>query len=199
MILGTDLQNFMCLVVEIMCKLVFYVCHLCKYVGCTRLSLYFITCFDFTCVWLKGFLHEGFSFWNYWFCSIQLCSLWLCILIELTMLSFLSCFFPRFRNCPIDLKEAISSVVFASPRCSDIPELMDVRKHVTAKYGKEFVSAAVELRPDCGVNRLASFSSFLKLDRIMLKLICFQFYSNLMLSFSWLRNCLPKHPMVQPR
>ncbi|XP_028794519.1 uncharacterized protein LOC114750142 [Neltuma alba] len=58
------------------------------------------------------------------------------------------------KNCPIDLKEAISSVIFASPRCSDIPELMDVRKHITAKYGKEFISAAVELRPDCGVNRL---------------------------------------------
>ncbi|XP_027357639.1 dentin sialophosphoprotein-like isoform X2 [Abrus precatorius] len=31
---------------------------------------------------------------------------------------------------------------------------MDVRKHITSKYGKEFVSAAIELRPDCGVNRL---------------------------------------------
>ncbi|KAJ8750970.1 hypothetical protein K2173_016151 [Erythroxylum novogranatense] len=58
------------------------------------------------------------------------------------------------KNCPVDLKEAISSVIFASPRCADIPELMDVRKHFTVKYGKEFVSAAVELRPDCGVSRL---------------------------------------------
>ncbi|KAL9399332.1 hypothetical protein Peur_008293 [Populus x canadensis] len=58
------------------------------------------------------------------------------------------------KNCPIDLKEAISSVIFASPRCADVPELMDIRKHLTAKYGKEFVSAAVELRPDCGVSRL---------------------------------------------
>ncbi|XP_030541647.1 uncharacterized protein LOC115749098 [Rhodamnia argentea] len=57
------------------------------------------------------------------------------------------------KNCPIDLKEAISSVVFASPRCADIPELVDIRKHFTAKYGKDFISAAVELRPDCGVSR----------------------------------------------
>ncbi|KAF8400971.1 hypothetical protein HHK36_014274 [Tetracentron sinense] len=57
------------------------------------------------------------------------------------------------KNCPIDLKEAISSVVFASPRCADLTELLDVRKHFTAKYGKEFVSSALELRPDCGVNR----------------------------------------------
>ncbi|XP_041005860.1 uncharacterized protein LOC121250728 [Juglans microcarpa x Juglans regia] len=58
------------------------------------------------------------------------------------------------KNCPIDMKEAISSVIFASPRCGDIPELMDVRKHFTAKYGKEFVSAAIELRPECGVSRM---------------------------------------------
>ncbi|XP_057468196.1 uncharacterized protein LOC130757478 [Actinidia eriantha] len=58
------------------------------------------------------------------------------------------------KNCPIDLKEAVTSVVFASPRCADIPELQDVRKHFTAKYGKEFISAAVELRPECGVSRM---------------------------------------------
>ncbi|XP_022927973.1 filaggrin isoform X1 [Cucurbita moschata] len=58
------------------------------------------------------------------------------------------------KNCPIDLKESVSSVIFASPRCADIPELLDVRKHFKAKYGKEFVSAAVELRPECGVNRM---------------------------------------------
>lgn len=62
-----------------------------------------------------------------------------------------------YRNCPIDLKEAVSSVMFASPRCADVPELMDIRKHFTAKYGKEFVSAAVELRPDSGVSRMVCF------------------------------------------
>ncbi|OIW15733.1 hypothetical protein TanjilG_04268 [Lupinus angustifolius] len=55
------------------------------------------------------------------------------------------------KNCPIDLKEAISSVTFASPRLSDISELVKVRKQITSKYGKEFVSAAVQLRPDCGL------------------------------------------------
>ncbi|RWW09053.1 hypothetical protein BHE74_00024099 [Ensete ventricosum] len=57
-------------------------------------------------------------------------------------------------NCPIDLKEAISSVIFASPRCADIPELMDIRKQFQAKYGKEFVTAAIEVRPECGVSRM---------------------------------------------
>ncbi|XP_059432106.1 uncharacterized protein LOC132165521 [Corylus avellana] len=58
------------------------------------------------------------------------------------------------KNCPIDLKEAISSIIFASPRCADVPELTEIRKHFTAKYGKEFSSSAAELRPDCGVGRM---------------------------------------------
>ncbi|KAL1300273.1 hypothetical protein AAHE18_18G166600 [Arachis hypogaea] len=40
------------------------------------------------------------------------------------------------RECPLDLKEAISSV----------------QQAFAAKYGKEFLSAATELRPDYGVN-----------------------------------------------
>lgn len=60
------------------------------------------------------------------------------------------------RNCPIDLKEPIASLIFASPRCADIPELQDVRKQFTKKYGKEFVASALELRPDCGVNHMVS-------------------------------------------
>ncbi|PIA64430.1 hypothetical protein AQUCO_00100127v1 [Aquilegia coerulea] len=58
------------------------------------------------------------------------------------------------KNCPIDLKESVSSIIFASPRCADIPELLDVRKHFSTKYGKDFITGALELRPECGVNRL---------------------------------------------
>jgi vacuolar protein sorting-associated protein IST1 len=57
------------------------------------------------------------------------------------------------RECPLDLKEAISSVCFAAPRCSDLTELLQVQMLFAAKYGKEFVSAATELMPECGVNR----------------------------------------------
>ena len=60
----------------------------------------------------------------------------------------------KFRTCPIDLKEAIASVIFASMRCSDVTELADVRKNFTSKYGKEFAASALEVRPDSGVNRL---------------------------------------------
>ncbi|KAK4428492.1 ist1 [Sesamum alatum] len=57
------------------------------------------------------------------------------------------------RECPLDLKEAISSVCFAAPRCADLPELLQVQILFAGKYGKEFVSAATELMPECGVNR----------------------------------------------
>ncbi|KAL6523596.1 hypothetical protein OROGR_017199 [Orobanche gracilis] len=58
------------------------------------------------------------------------------------------------KNCPIDLKEAITSLVFAAARCGDVPELLDVRKQITAKYGKDYTTAAIELRPQCGVGRM---------------------------------------------
>lgn len=57
------------------------------------------------------------------------------------------------REPPLDLREAIASLIFAAPRCSDLPELIHIRNLFVAKYGKEFVAAAAELRPDCGVNR----------------------------------------------
>ncbi|XP_004237874.1 uncharacterized protein [Solanum lycopersicum] len=57
------------------------------------------------------------------------------------------------RECPLDLKEAISSVCFAAPRCADLPELLQVQLMFAGKYGKEFITAATELMPECGVNR----------------------------------------------
>ncbi|XLS85730.1 hypothetical protein HN51_035896, partial [Arachis hypogaea] len=48
------------------------------------------------------------------------------------------------RECPLDLKEAISIVCFAAPKC--------VQQAFAAKYEKKFLSTATELRSDCGVN-----------------------------------------------
>ncbi|MCL7030401.1 hypothetical protein MKW94_028999, partial [Papaver nudicaule] len=42
------------------------------------------------------------------------------------------------RECPLDLKEAISTICFAAPRCADLPELLQVQ---------------MLFAPDCGVNR----------------------------------------------
>lgn len=57
------------------------------------------------------------------------------------------------KECPLELREAIASIIFASGRCSDLPELMHLRNLFTTKYGKEFVAGAMELRPDSSVNR----------------------------------------------
>ncbi|XP_004497088.1 uncharacterized protein [Cicer arietinum] len=61
------------------------------------------------------------------------------------------------KECPSELREAIASIIFAAPRCSDIPDLLHIKNLFTTKYGKEFVSAISELRPDSGVNRTVSF------------------------------------------
>ncbi|CAL9115780.1 unnamed protein product [Musa textilis] len=58
------------------------------------------------------------------------------------------------RDCPLELQEAIASIIFASPRCSDLPELLHIRNLFSTKYGKEFVAAASELRPESNVNRM---------------------------------------------
>ncbi|XP_054810184.1 uncharacterized protein LOC129311757 [Prosopis cineraria] len=58
------------------------------------------------------------------------------------------------RECPADLKEGIASLIFAAPRCSEIPELSALKDIFQKKYGRDFVSAATDLRPSCGVNRL---------------------------------------------
>ncbi|TYG45731.1 hypothetical protein ES288_D11G198200v1 [Gossypium darwinii] len=58
------------------------------------------------------------------------------------------------RECPADLKEGIASLIFAAPRCAEIPELIEIRNIFEKKYGRDFVAAATDLRPNCGVNRL---------------------------------------------
>ncbi|KAI9127182.1 hypothetical protein K1719_001741 [Acacia pycnantha] len=53
------------------------------------------------------------------------------------------------KECPLDLKETISSVCFAAPRYADLPELLLVQMSLASKCGKEFASIATELRPNC--------------------------------------------------
>ncbi|MBA0828779.1 hypothetical protein Goarm_013417 [Gossypium armourianum] len=57
------------------------------------------------------------------------------------------------KDCPPELREAVASIIFAAPRCSDVPDLLQIKNLFATKYGKEFVIAATELRPDSGVNR----------------------------------------------
>ncbi|XP_061337590.1 uncharacterized protein LOC133284562 isoform X2 [Gastrolobium bilobum] len=67
----------------------------------------------------------------------------------LTQLSYIR----RHKDCPNDIKEAISSLIFASARCGDLPELSVIRKLFGQRYGERFVTTAVELCPGNLVNK----------------------------------------------
>ncbi|KAK4376473.1 hypothetical protein RND71_002769 [Anisodus tanguticus] len=54
--------------------------------------------------------------------------------------------------CPEELKEAISSLIYAATRCGEFPELQELRAIFTSRFGKEFAARAVELRNNCGVD-----------------------------------------------
>ncbi|CAA3014447.1 Spindle pole body [Olea europaea subsp. europaea] len=54
--------------------------------------------------------------------------------------------------CPDELKEAASSLIYATTRCGEFPELQEIRAILISRYGKEFAGRAVELRNNCGVN-----------------------------------------------
>lgn len=56
------------------------------------------------------------------------------------------------RECPDELKEATSSLMFASSRCGEFPELLYIREMIYTKFGKEYVTQAVELQSNCSVN-----------------------------------------------
>ncbi|KAI3843024.1 hypothetical protein MKW92_009424 [Papaver armeniacum] len=59
----------------------------------------------------------------------------------------------RNRDCPNDINEAASSLLYASARCGDLPELPKLRKLFGDRYGSRFAIAAVELLSGNLVNR----------------------------------------------
>ncbi|KAJ0988652.1 hypothetical protein J5N97_007008 [Dioscorea zingiberensis] len=57
-------------------------------------------------------------------------------------------------ECPAELREAISSLIFAASRSGELPELQDIRRMFAEMFGREFASAIVELHGDyCHVNQ----------------------------------------------
>uniref|UniRef100_A0A7N1A3M0 IST1-like protein n=1 Tax=Kalanchoe fedtschenkoi TaxID=63787 RepID=A0A7N1A3M0_KALFE len=58
----------------------------------------------------------------------------------------------RHKDCPNDVNEAISSLIFASARCGDVPELTTSRELFEERYGRRFVRTALHLLPGNLVN-----------------------------------------------
>lgn len=56
------------------------------------------------------------------------------------------------RDCPNDINEAVSSLIYASARCGDLPELRTIRKLFGERYGLKFAMTALELFPGNLVN-----------------------------------------------
>ncbi|CAJ2668850.1 unnamed protein product [Trifolium pratense] len=56
------------------------------------------------------------------------------------------------KECPFDLKEATCSLIFASSRCGEFPELHKIQEILTSKFGKEFADHAIRLHKTNGVN-----------------------------------------------
>ncbi|KAL6952355.1 hypothetical protein U1Q18_043977 [Sarracenia purpurea var. burkii] len=56
------------------------------------------------------------------------------------------------RECPDELNEAISSLIFAASRCGELPELQEIRGIFTSRYGKEFTVRATESSNNSRVN-----------------------------------------------
>ncbi|XP_022983568.1 uncharacterized protein LOC111482134 [Cucurbita maxima] len=56
------------------------------------------------------------------------------------------------KECPGEVKEAISSLIFASSRFGEFPELQEIRRIFELKFGKEFAGSAIDLRNNCGVS-----------------------------------------------
>ncbi|XP_073120596.1 uncharacterized protein [Henckelia pumila] len=58
----------------------------------------------------------------------------------------------RHMDCPNDINEAISTLIFTSARLGDLPELLSVRKLFAERYGLSYVTASLELLPGNLVN-----------------------------------------------
>ncbi|KAJ9170980.1 hypothetical protein P3X46_019036 [Hevea brasiliensis] len=58
----------------------------------------------------------------------------------------------KHKDCPNDINEAVSSLIFASARCGDLPELRSIRKLFGERYGQRFEMTALELLPGNLVN-----------------------------------------------
>ncbi|CAN4094124.1 unnamed protein product [Withania somnifera] len=58
----------------------------------------------------------------------------------------------KHKACPDDINEAVSSLIFASARLGDLPELRVIRKLFGERYGKKFETSALELLPGNHVN-----------------------------------------------
>lgn len=68
--------------------------------------------------------------------------------------------FEHNRDCPEELLEAVSSLLFAASRIGEFPELQEIRNVLISRFGKDLAASSIELRNNCGVNpKVSNFDS----------------------------------------
>lgn len=80
------------------------------------------------------------------------------------------------KECPFELKEATCSLIFASSRCGEFPELHKIQEILTLKFGREFADHAIKLHKNNEVNskmiqKLSSKHPTMEIKRNALKKI----------------------------
>ncbi|CAH8372187.1 unnamed protein product [Eruca vesicaria subsp. sativa] len=60
--------------------------------------------------------------------------------------------FEHNRDCPDELLEAVTSLLFAASRIGEFPELQEIRNVLVSCFGKDIAARSIELRSNCGVN-----------------------------------------------
>ena len=60
----------------------------------------------------------------------------------------------------MELKEEITSLIYAAEHCTGLHELQKAQKMFASKYGSEFLHAAKDLRSGCVVNEQVCCISF---------------------------------------
>ncbi|XP_058071167.1 uncharacterized protein LOC131220224 [Magnolia sinica] len=61
------------------------------------------------------------------------------------------CNFNILRDCPNDIKEAVSTLIFVAARCADLPELQTLRKLFGECYVNDFAMGAEEFFASLGM------------------------------------------------
>ncbi|KAF8087370.1 hypothetical protein N665_0588s0038 [Sinapis alba] len=60
--------------------------------------------------------------------------------------------FEHNRDCPDEILEAVSTLLFAASRIGEFPELQEIRNVLISRFGKDLAARSIELRHNCGVN-----------------------------------------------
>ncbi|KAG7654141.1 Vacuolar protein sorting-associated protein Ist1 [Arabidopsis suecica] len=60
--------------------------------------------------------------------------------------------FEHSRDCPDELLEAVSGLLFAASRIGEFPELQEIRNVLISRFGKDIAARSIELRSNCGVD-----------------------------------------------